>query len=80
MRTPLGEAGLLEPVRDAGHARVVAVQGRREIGELHRLIRLQALESERLLRSEPELLRDREHLPAVREEQLEHQPPRLLLP
>ena len=80
VRLALGQPGLLEAVGDAGHARVVAVQGLREVGELHRLIRLQSLQRERLLRSEPELLRDGEQLPAVGEEQVQHEPPGLLLP
>ena len=59
---------------------VVAVQLGREVGELQRLVGLQALEREGLLRREAELLRDREQLAALGEEELEHQPPCLLLP
>jgi hypothetical protein len=75
----LGEACGLEPVGDAGHAGVVALERLRELAHRRRLVGLQPQDREPLLRREPELLRGGEHPAALLEEDPEHQLPCLLL-
>jgi len=79
VRAALDQPVGLQPVGDAGHVRVVAVQPLCELAHRQRLAGLELLDRDRLLRRQPELLRDREHPAALREEQVEDAAPRLLL-